>query len=96
MTDGVEVLQDVIVFGVDVDGAAVLVDVYGGRSNLCGSVRFHMPEPERRDTAVGLIERWCRRSTPLTLIVRGRGSSIILQNDHEVFGAQLTPPALEH
>lgn len=91
VTDGLEVFQDVVVFGVAAHGPTLLVDVYGGASNLCGSVRLVIPDPESRRSALRLLRRWCRRGTPLSLITRG--PAVVLQNDLAVFDAQVSPPA---
>jgi len=91
VTDRIDVLQDVLVLGVAVDGAVVLVDVYGSTSNVCGSVRFHLPDPSQQRTAVDQIAWWRRQDTPLTLIARH--GDVVLQNDHAVFGSRMTPSA---
>lgn len=92
MTDELEILHDVVVFDVAVDQSTLLVDLYGSTANVCGNVRFLLPDQERRESARGLLEQWCRQSTPLTLIARG--SAVALQNDHAIFGAQLEPPVI--
>jgi hypothetical protein len=84
----IDVLQDVLVLGVAVDGRAVVVDVYGSPANVCGTVRIELPDPARRWAAVAQLSRWRRRDTPLTLIVRD--SAIVLQDDQAAFGPQLT------
>jgi hypothetical protein len=85
VTDGLEVFQDVMVFGVATHGPAVLVDVYGGESNLCGSVRLVITDPEHRRSTLRQLERWCRRGTPLSLIAQG--AAVALQNDLALFDA---------
>ena len=90
MTDGIQVLQDVVVFGVAVEGEAVLVDVYGSPANVCGTVRFELPDPDLH-IALDLLEHWSRSVTALTLIAHGSG--VALQNDHAVFAAQIEAPA---
>lgn len=82
-----EVLQGVIVHGVAVDGADLLVDIYGSASNVCGSVRFTFAEPRKRRAMAGLLRRWARDATPVTFI-RTAGS-IALQNDRAVYGNRL-------
>ena len=86
MTDGIQVLQDVVVFGVAVEGEAVVVDLYGSPANVCGTVRFDLPDLERH-TAVDLLDHWSQADTALTLIAHG--SAVALQNDHAVFAAQI-------
>ncbi|HEY8545159.1 MAG TPA: hypothetical protein VIL36_08930 [Acidimicrobiales bacterium] len=89
MKDRIEVLQDVLVLGVGVDGSTVLVDVYGSPANACGVMRVTISDTQAREEAVALVERWGRDDTPLTLIVQG--TRVALQNDQAVFQAQLAP-----
>lgn len=89
MADGIEVLQDVLVLGVAVDGTTVVVDVCGSPANVCGTVRIELPDPARRGAAVVQLARWRRRDTPLTLIVHD--TAVVLQDDHAAFGPQLAP-----
>jgi hypothetical protein len=99
VTDELHILHDVVVFDVVQDGPRVLVDLYGSEANVCGSVRFGLHDPGERASALGLLRRWCRDSTPLTLVMRPPASSwpdagtatVTLQNDRAVFGAQLLP-----
>jgi len=86
-SEGVEVLQGVLVLDVAVEGADVLVDVYGSTSHVCGSVRFTFENAKRRRTMADLLRRWAREGTPVTYI--RTGSTIALQNDAAVFGSQL-------
>jgi hypothetical protein len=89
MADGIEVLQDVLVRGVVTHGPTVVIDVYGSPANVCGTVRIELPELARRRAAVAQLHRWCRRDTPLTLIVHD--AAVVLQDDHAAFGPQLAP-----
>ena len=89
MTDRIEVLQDVLVLGVGVDGTTVLVDVYGSPANACGVMRVTITEEHKREEAVELVQRWGREDTPLSLIVQG--TRVALQNAQAVFSAQLQP-----
>jgi hypothetical protein len=88
MAEGIDVLQDVLVLSVAVDGPTVVVDVYGSPANVCGTVRIELPDPARRWAAVAQLTRWRRCDTPLTLIVHDE--AIVLQDDRAAFGPQLT------
>jgi hypothetical protein len=72
-----------------VNGATVVVDVYGSPANACGVMRVVIPDGEKREEAIELVQQWGRDDTPLSLIVQG--SRVALQNDHAVFQAQLEP-----
>jgi hypothetical protein len=85
MADAIDILQHVIVFGAIVDGARILVDVYGSDRNVCGSVRFDV-EPHEHGPMFGLLDHWRRNGTPLTLIARD--GTVVLQNDQAVFASQ--------
>jgi hypothetical protein len=83
-----EVLQNMLVFGAVVEATCILVDVYGSGHNVCGSVRLDLAAHEQ-PPAFDLLDHWRRNDTPLTLI-SGAGT-VVLQNDHAVFAAQLAP-----
>ena len=74
-----EILQDVCVLDVVVDGADVTVDIYGSRSNVCGSIRFTFADRPHRTEQVRLLRRWQHDQTPLTFV--SHGSAVVLTND---------------
>jgi hypothetical protein len=88
----IELVQDVVVFDVGVDAlqSTVLVDLYGGLSNACGTVRLVLPDEDRRAEAVRVLERWRRHETPITLVASG--TTVALQNDQARFGPELELP----
>jgi hypothetical protein len=88
--DGIDLHQDVCVFGVDVEGTSLLVDIYGGDTNICGSVRFRFPDRDERDASLEQLVRWRVEGTPLSLVTRG--SMVALQNDRALFAAQVALP----
>ena len=79
MADDIEILQDVRVFDVTVEGADVHVDVFGGRSTVCAAIRFTFTDPQRRDQAIALLHRWEVDETALTF--SSTADTITLQND---------------
>lgn len=81
----VEVVQDVVVLDVAVDRlrSTVTADLYGGPSNVCGTVRFRLGDLAACDRAAGVLERWRRHATPLTLV--SRGSTVSLQDEQALF-----------
>ena len=79
MADDIEILQEVHVLDVTVEGADVHVDVYGGRSTVCAGIRFTFGDEARRQEAVRLIRRWQEQATSLTFVATG--DTITLQND---------------
>ncbi len=89
----VDMLQDVLVFDVAVDGANVVVDIYGSRSNVCGSIRFRFEERVERAGQVRLLRRWQRDQTPLTFV--SHGSTVVLTHDAALVARAASQPALD-
>lgn len=83
-----EIVQDVFVYGVLVEGNAICVGLYGGTSPICGTVRFTFPEPDQRAANLAILERWEREAVPLTF-VNGTGSTISLINDRAMISRAL-------
>ena len=88
---GVEVLTDVVVLGTTVDGADVLVDLYGSAANICGSVRFTFADAAQHREMTTLLTGWALSARPLTFV--RRGASVSLQDDHQLYGDQLEATA---
>lgn len=74
-----EVLQGVRVFGVDVDGSDVNVDVYGSPSHVCGSLKYTISRGSERRAKVRLLREWALSGTPVTMVTSG--ASITLVDD---------------
>lgn len=87
MRDGIEIIQGVLVFDVVEDGNDLHVDIYGGASNVCGTVRFTFLDPAERTSMKSVLARWQRDSTPVTFV--SSDTTIALQSD-AVFSEQLT------
>lgn len=87
MSDGIDVLQGVVVHGVTVEGDDLLVDIYGSTANICGSVRFTFPDARKRRSMTSLLQRWAKDGTAVTFIQTG--TTIALQNDRALYGDQL-------
>jgi hypothetical protein len=88
-----EVLQDVLVLDVAVQGTDVSVDIYGSQSNVCGSIRFTFSERAERLHQVRLLRRWQRDQTPLTFV--SHGSTVALTNDAALLARAAEQPALD-
>ena len=80
--------MDVLVLGAESDGGDVLVDVYGSRSNVCGSIRF---TSAGQAEMLARLQSWAEAQTPLTYVRQGR--AVTLQDDGSVYGGQLEPTA---
>lgn len=88
-----EMLQDVCVFDVVVDGSEVHVDLYGSKSNVCGSVRFTFDDARERASQVRLLRRWLRDQTPLTFV--SHDSTVALTNDAALLASAVDQPVLD-
>ena len=88
-----EVLQDVLVLDVAVEGAEVNVDIYGSQSNVCGSIRFTFAARPERVAQVRLLRRWQRGQTPLTFV--SHGSTVALTNDAALLARAAEQPTLD-
>ncbi len=81
-------MQGVVVLAVTVSQRGVVdVDLVGGLSNVCGSVRFLFSDRREQRIKVQQLRQWQRRHTPLTFV--SNGQTVTLQDDDMVFGPQL-------
>lgn len=84
----IQIVQGVVVFAVTVSPRGVVdVDLIGGRSNVCGSVRFLFDDRREQRSNVQQLRHWQRSHTPLTFV--SNGQTVTLQDDDMVFGPQL-------
>lgn len=86
-----EVVQDVRILHVLTSGDDVLVDLYGSKENLCGSVRFTFAKASARRRHVRLLQRWAEDETPVTLVTDD--DTVALVNDRSLFDRLLDPTA---
>src|SRR5690606_35604263 len=85
-----DLVQDLAVFDVTVDGDDVLVDLYGGPRNLCGTVRFTFPDEAERHTTVQRLRRWADHGDLVTLFAAG--DTIRLFRERSLFARAFEPP----
>lgn len=78
MEDELELIQDVRVLDVTVEDTEVLVDIYGGPDNACGSIRFRFEDADERMRQVALLRWWQGQGTLLAFMAEG--SSVTLTN----------------
>lgn len=69
--DESDLLQDLLIFDVHRDGDDVHVDLYGGRENVCGSVRFTFPDAADRRRNLNQLKAWQQDSVPVALLAYG-------------------------
>jgi hypothetical protein len=87
----IDIHQGIRVLGATIDGQDVVVDIYGGDLNVCGTARFALPDPCDQARALGQVQRWARLDTLLTLVVHG--TTVRLQDDLTVFATSVQSSA---
>jgi hypothetical protein len=85
-----DVVHDLRVLTAVEDGDDVIVSVYGGRANVCGTVRFTYPgASDRRETTVRLTERWAASDELVTLLVAN--GNVSLFSERNLFDRAFAP-----
>ena len=74
-----ELVQGLLVLAASELGEDVEVSVYGGRDNVCGSVRFTFPDPLERASVLHRLQAWADGEEPVTLLARGDTMSLIAE-----------------
>ena len=59
--------SELLVFGAVEDGDDIVVSVYGGADNVCGTVTFTFPDPDDRTRIMALAWRWASTDEPVAL-----------------------------
>jgi hypothetical protein len=72
-----DLLQDLLIFDVQADGCDVHVDLYGGRENVCGSVRFTFPDAAERRSNITQLKEWHRGEVPVALLAYGETITLL-------------------
>lgn len=61
----------------EMSGAEVRADVYGGAEFVCGTVLYEMPDVASARRRAATLRRWAKRGTPLTYVRRGSTASLV-------------------
>ena len=69
--DEIEVLQNLHILDVQVEGDEIHVDVYGGDDMVCGMVAYHFPEAAKRRRQAETLRHWRDTRTAVTYVRRG-------------------------
>lgn len=77
MSNGIEVIQNLIIFGVEIDGDELRVDIYGGADCVCGTLIYTFANRSEREERAELLGRWRDAGTPVTY-VRRDGSAALM------------------
>jgi hypothetical protein len=77
MDQDIEVIQNLFVFDVVVEGEEVKVDIYGGTDCVCGTLIYRFTDRRERLERAQVLSRWRDASTPVTY-VRRQGSAALM------------------
>ena len=73
----IEVIQNLLVFGVESEGDELRVDIYGGGDCVCGTLIYRFTDPHEHGDRAEVLQRWCLDRTPVTY-VRRDGSAALM------------------
>ena len=62
------ITHDLRVLGAKLSGDDLLIDLYGGPSNACGSVRFTFDDDAQRTARLSLVRGWAEDQRPVALV----------------------------
>src|SRR5215213_6367614 len=66
-----DLLQDLHVFAAVERGDDVVVSIYGGRENRCGTVRFTFSDATERQRSLRRLRRWAAEDVAVALLSSG-------------------------
>jgi hypothetical protein len=87
VAEEIEVLQNVLIFAVEVDGSDVRVDIYGSDEQICGTVTYTFADRGVRKAQAATLAQWCETSVPLTYVKRA--DTVALLDESALFTAAL-------
>jgi hypothetical protein len=76
-----QVVQDLRVLGAVIDGDDVIVSVYGGEHNVCGTVRFAFSTVPERRRIQRLADRWAADDQLVTLVAANDTVSLFVEQE---------------
>jgi hypothetical protein len=77
VNNGIEVIQNLLIYGVEIDGHELRVDIYGGADCVCGTLIYTFTDASEREERADLLGRWRDAGTPVTY-VRRDGSAALM------------------
>jgi hypothetical protein len=75
--NAIEVIQNLLIFAVEVEGEELRVDIYGGADCVCGTLIYTFADDTERAERAALLGRWRDARTPVTY-VRRDGSAALM------------------
>lgn len=73
----IEVIQNLLVLGVESDGDELRVDIYGGTDSVCGTLVYRFADRREQRERAEVLQRWCDEGIPVTY-VRRDGSAALM------------------
>ncbi len=77
MANGIDVIQNLRVFGVESVGEELRVDVYGSTDCVCGSLLYRFEDPAERQERLDLLRSWRDGSTLVTYVCRDDAGALL-------------------
>ena len=74
-----DLLQDLLVLSASELGEDLLVSVYGGRDNVCGTVRFTFSDNVERARSLRVLRRWHEEDVAVSLLSHGDEMSLFCE-----------------
>lgn len=74
-----DLLQDLLVLSASELGEDVVVSVYGGRDNVCGTVRFTFSDDAERSRSLRILRRWLEEDVAVSLLCSGDEISLFCE-----------------
>lgn len=74
-----DLLQGLLVLAASEQGEDVVVSVYGGRENVCGTVRFTFGDRAERARSLRVLRRWSERDVAVSLLSSGDQMSLFCE-----------------
>lgn len=77
MANGIDVIQNLRIFGIETSGEELRVDVYGSTDCVCGSLLYRFEDPVERQERLDLLTSWRDRSTLVTYVCRDDAGALL-------------------
>lgn len=76
------ITHDLRILGAEQDGNELVIDLYGGPANACGSVRFTFSDPDVLHARCQLVQSWCETEQRVALFTNN--STIVLIDEQHL------------
>jgi hypothetical protein len=77
VANGIDVIQNLRVFGVESVGDELRVDIYGSADCVCGSLLYRFDDPIERQERLDLLRSWRDQATLVTYVRRHDAGALL-------------------